>query len=215
MKRKIGYARVSSKEQILDRQVGVLKKYGISEDYILAEKQSGKDFTRPVYQSLKIGIGRLVAGDELVVTSLDRLSRNKQEAIAEINYLKENGIKLRVLDLPTTLTEIEGQDWVLDMINSILMEVLTSLAEQERLTMLERQKEAYEALPIDPVTGKKISARTGKTIGRPVIEFPVNWDSVYSSWKEKEITGVQAIQRLGLKKTSFYKLVKKYEEEVK
>lgn len=212
--RKIGYARVSTKEQILERQLIALKNYGVPEEYLLAEKQSGKDFqNRPVFQSLKIGIGKLQAGDELVVTSIDRLSRNKAEAIAEIKYLKDNGIKLRVLDLPTTLAEIEGQDWVLEMINNILIEVLTSVAEQERLTTLERQKDGYAAMPIDPKTGKKVSLKTGKVVGRPAVSYPTGWEQVYASWKGGEITAVQAMQRLGLKKTSFYKLAKEYEEE--
>ena len=81
-------------------------------------------------------------GDTLVVKSLDRLSRNKEHIIQELQYFKSHHIKIQVLDLPTTMIDLpEGQQWVFDMINNILIEVLSSIAEQERLTIRQRQAE--------------------------------------------------------------------------
>ena len=124
MDRKImGYARVSSKEQNLDRQILQLKKY-VEEENIIVDKASGKNLERPGYQALK-GVLGLRQGDTLVITSLDRLSRSKTDIKQELQWFKEQGIRLMILDLPTSLIEIpEGQEWIRDMIENILIEVL-------------------------------------------------------------------------------------------
>lgn len=119
---------------------------------------------------------------------------------------------MKILDLPTTMAEIpEGQEWVLDMINNILIEVLASIAENERKTIRERQAEGLAAMPVDEKSGKKISRKTGRCIGRPPIQFPGNWEEYYGKWKRKEISAVTAMELLGLKPNSFYKLIHRYE----
>lgn len=95
----VGYARVSSKEQNLDRQLFALKKY-VSYDMIVTDKSSGKDFNRAGYQSLKVGIGKLVKGDTLYIKSLDRFSRNKEEAKKELQYFSEIGVRKKSLTFP-------------------------------------------------------------------------------------------------------------------
>lgn len=213
MGKTVGYARVSSREQNLDRQLIALSKY-VQEDMIVTDKASGKDFNRPGYQSLKIGIGKLVKGDTLYVKSLDRFSRNKEEAKKELQYFSEMGVRVKIIDIPSTMVDIvKGQEWILDMINNILIEVLTSIAENERITIRSRQAEGLAAMPLDKVTGKKISKKTGRCIGRPPIQFPENFDEYYIKWKRKEITAVNAMKSLGLKSNSFYKLVHQYEVE--
>lgn len=209
----VGYARVSSREQNLDRQIVALQSY-VSEDMIVTDKASGKDFNRPGYQSLKVGIGKLVRGDTLYVKSLDRFSRNKEEAKKELQYFAELGVRVKILDIPSTMTDItEGQEWILDMINNILIEVLTSIAENERLTIRSRQAEGLAAMSIDETSGKKISKKTGRCIGRPPIDFPENFTEYYNKWKQKEITAVSAMKSLGLKPNTFYKLIHRYETE--
>ena len=122
MAKTVGYARVSTKEQNLNRQIKALKKY-VPSDMIVTDKASGKDLDRAGYQSLKVGIGKLTKGDTLYITSLDRLSRTKEEAKKELQYFKEQGIRLKVLDLPTTLTDFpQGQEWIADMVTNILIE---------------------------------------------------------------------------------------------
>lgn len=209
----VGYARVSTNGQNLARQKAALMKY-LPEDMIVYDKKSGKDFEREGYSSLKHGIGKLVKGDELYITSLDRLGRNKEETLKELWYYKDNGIRLKVLDIPTTMIDISGaekQSWVIEMINNILIEVLTSLAEQERVNIKDRQAQGLAQMPVNPKTGKKRSLKTGRDIGRPPAKYPDNWKEVYTDWKAKKITAVEAMRQTGLKKNTFYNLVKKYE----
>lgn len=117
------YARVSSKEQNLDRQIAAFKALGAQEREIITDKESGKDLERPGYQALKNAILR--QGDTLVIKSLDRLSRNKADIKNELQYFKDNGIRLKVIDLPTTMMDLpEGQEWVFEMVNNILYEVI-------------------------------------------------------------------------------------------
>lgn len=209
----VGYARVSSREQNLDRQIIALKKY-VPEDMIVTDKASGKDFNRPGYQSLKFGIGKLVKGDILYVKSLDRFSRNKEDAKKELQYFSDLGVRIKIIDIPSTMTDIaEGQEWILNMINNILIEVLTSIAENERLTIRSRQAEGLAAMPVDKTTGKKVSKKTGRCIGRPPIQFPENFEEYYDKWRQREITAVNAMKALELKSNSFYKLVHQYEAE--
>lgn len=213
--KKVGYIRVSSNGQNLARQKAALLKY-LPEDMIVSDKKSGKDFEREGYSSLKNGIGKLVEGDELYITSLDRLGRNKEETLKELQYFKDNGIRIKVLNIPTTMIDIgemQNQAWIIEMFNNILIEVLASLAEQERKTIKERQEEGMKQMPINPKTGKKRSLKTGRDIGRPQAAYPQNWKEVYKDWKAKKITAVEAMQRTELKKNTFYNLVKRYETE--
>lgn len=211
MSKSVGYARVSSTEQNLSRQIEALKKY-VAEDMIVTDKTSGKDFNRSGYQSLKVGIGKLTKGDTLFIKSLDRFSRNKEEAKKELQYFSDNGIRVKIIDIPSTMVDIsEGQEWILEMINNILIEVLTSIAENERITIKQRQREGLDVMPIDEVTGKRKSLKTGNVIGRPSISFPDNWELVYTQWKNQEITAVIAMEKLNLRKNTFYNLIKRFE----
>lgn len=201
MSKIVGYARVSTQGQNLDRQLIALRQY-VQEDMIVTDKASGKDFDRAGYQSLKIGIGKLQKGDTLYIKSLDRLGRNKEETKQELEYFRKIGVRVKVIDIPTTMMEIEGSqnaEWILDMINNILIEVLASIAENERLTIRQRQREGIDA---------KRESGKWDDYGRPNIEKPSNWDSVIAEWKAGQITAVKAMEKLNMKKTSFYKLVK-------
>ena len=188
------YARVSSREQNLDRQIAAFAAMGASARDIITDKESGKDLDRRGYTALKTAMLR--RGDTLVVKSLDRLSRNKADIKNELQYFKDNGIRLKVLDLPTTLAEYPaGQEWVLDMVNNILVEVLASIAQQERKTIRQRQAEGIAA-----------AKARGKRFGRPKAQKPDNWDIVIARWKSGEITAVEAMRLTGTKRSTFYKL---------
>lgn len=200
------YGRVSSSTQNLQRQIDAFIKMGADERHIVTDKASGKDTDRPGYQSLKEVMLR--RGDTLVVKSLDRLSRSKADIANELNWFKAHGIRLKVLDIPTTMADFpEGQEWVLEMVNNILIEVLSAIAEQERLTIKTRQAEGNAAMPIG-TDGKRHSLKTGKAVGRPALDFPAGWEQVYPEWKSGSITAKAAMEQLQLKRTSFYKLVK-------
>ena len=200
MRKTYGYARVSTKEQHLDRQVRALLENGVEERDIITDKASGASLERPGYQALKNSMLR--EGDTLVIKSLDRLSRNKEHITQELRFFKEHHIQVRVLDLPTTMVELPaGQEWVFEMINNILIEVLSSIAEQERLTIRQRQAEGIAA-----------AKAKGKHMGRPRKELPPNWEEVYSLWNGGKLTAVAAMKELGLKNSTFYKLVRAYRE---
>ena len=188
------YARVSSKAHNLDRQIAAFLSLGAEERDIITDKESGKNLDRAGYQALKNAMLR--RGDTLVIKSLDRLSRNKTDIKSELQYFKDNGIRLKVIDLPTTMMELpEGQEWVFEMVNNILIEVLGTIAEQERTTIRQRQAEGIAA-----------AKAKGKKLGRPAVAVPENWDDVYASWKNGEMTAKEAMKRPGLKRTSFYKI---------
>lgn len=190
------YARVSTREQNLDRQIAAFKAIGAADRDIIVDKASGKDMNRDGYTALKTAMLR--RGDTLVVKSLDRLSRNKADIKNELTYLMHNGIRLKVLDIPTTMIDFpEGQEWVLDMVNNILIEVLSSIAQQERETIRARQAEGIAA-----------AKASGKYLGRPIVQTPDNWVEVMQRWKNGEITAVRAMELTGLKRSTFYKLVK-------
>ena len=197
-----GYIRVSTKDQNIDRQVNSLIKYGVEPSNIKVDKQSGKDFNRENYQLLRNDILR--AGDTLVVKELDRLGRNKDLLKEELEYFKKKGVRVKILNIPTTLMDIpEGQDWIIDMINNIMIEVLGAVAEEERKKIKTRQAEGIAA-----------AKDKGVKFGRPRATFPSLWVEVYPKYKSKEITGVDAMKMLNLKKTTFYKLIKEYERNL-
>lgn len=194
-----GYCRVSTKDQNIDRQVKSLIDFGVPAQNIKFDKQSGKDFNRENYQILRNEILR--AGDTLVVKELDRLGRNKELLKEELDYFKKKGVRVKILNIPTTLMDIpEGQDWIIDMINNIIIEVLGAVAEEERKKIKTRQAE-----------GIAVAKEKGVKFGRPKVDFPPLWEKIYGEYKNKEISGVEAMRILNLKKTTFYKLVKEYE----
>lgn len=190
------YARVSTKEQNLDRQIIAFHQMGADERDIITDKESGKDLERTGYMALKHNMLR--PGDTLVVSSLDRLSRNKQDIKSEMEYFRKNKIRVKVLDIPTTMLEPpSGQEWVFEMVENILIEVLGSFAENERKAIKKRQAEGIAA-----------AKSNGVAFGRPVVEKPDNWNEVYQRWQAKEITATEAMRLTGVKRTTFYKLVK-------
>lgn len=192
----MGYARVSTKEQNLDRQIVALSKY-VPQENIVVDKVSGKNLERPGYQALKGPLG-LRPGDVLYIKSLDRLSRRKTDIKKELQWFKDNGIRLMIIDLPTSMNRVpEGQDWIIEMIENIIIEVLASIAEQERETILERQREGIDA-----------AKEKGKHLGRPRLVPPDNWDEIMDKWKAGKISAKKAMELTGLKHSSFYKLQK-------
>ncbi|WP_028778537.1 recombinase family protein [Shimazuella kribbensis] len=203
-----GYVRVSTKEQNLDRQFVAIQPYVTADKYIYSDKASGKDMERDGFQNM---LKAMREGDTLYVKSIDRLGRTKDGIKRYLEYFKKEGIRVKIIDLPTTMQDVpEGQDWVIDMINNIIIEVYTTLAQQERETIKIRQAE-----------GIAVAKSKGKHLGRP----QMNIDTLtkeqkqilsvhYSRWKNKEITGVAFATLLGLKKNSFYKIIKEHETKL-
>ncbi len=192
------YMRVSSKDQNLDRQYEALKGYVTSKDYIYSDKASGKDMEREGFQNM---LKAMRKGDTLYIKSIDRLGRNKELIKDYLEQFKRKGVRVKIIDLPTTMQDVPaGQEWVIDMINNIIIEVYTSMAEQERQNIKQRQSE-----------GIAVAKSKGKHLGRPVMELPEEWDKLYKEWKAGQITAVAFMDAIGMKKATFYKKVKEYE----
>ena len=206
-----GYVRTSTKEQNIARQVKSLIDYGVKEENLYVDQQTGKSFDRPQYALLK---KILREGDTLIIHELDRLGRNKRATLNELHELKNKGIRIKVLNIPTTLIDPpQGQELMLDMINNMLIEVYTTFAQQEIETKEKRQKEGIAAMPINE-EGKKVSLKTGNVTGRPKTQITQEFIDVYNLWKNKEIKAVEAFAKLNLTKSTFYRLVKEYENRV-
>ena len=194
------YGRVSAKDQNLDRQLESARKYK-DVDRVFTDKQSGKDFKRDGYEAMKAVLER---GDEVIVHALDRLGRNKDAIKVELAWFRENGIIVRILNVPTTLIEYPaGQEWVMDMVNNILIEVLGTFAEQERENILKRQAEGIAAMPV--IDGKRVSRKTGRGFGRTE-KRPENFAEVYGMQQRGEITVAQALEMTGVGRTRWYQL---------
>lgn len=197
--RKFFYARISTKDQTLERQIVEAKKLGIDESYIFLEVASGKDFKRPEYQLLK---RMLREGDVLYIKSLDRLGRNKQMILDEWNELvKVKKVDIVILDMPLLdTTKYKDMNGLENLISDIILQLLSYMAEDERLRTKERQRE-----------GIKIAREKGIKFGRRKIDPGENFEEVYKQWKSGQITAVKAMEILGLKSNTFYRRVKEYE----
>ena len=156
------YVRVSGRKQIWTDKFQRFNLWGLDERSIFTDHESGKNLGRPQYQALKNAVLR--RGDTPVIKSLDRFSRNKSDIYKELQYFKENNIRLKVIDLPTTMLDLSAeQNWVFDIVNNILIEILGTIAEQEREMICKRQAEGIEA-----------AKQKGKKLGRPALTFPEN-----------------------------------------
>lgn len=192
-------ARVSTKDQNLARQIEAAKKYGISDTNIYCDKISGRRKDRPEYEKMK---AKLVAGDEVYFEELDRIGRDKALIKEELEWFKERGVIVRVMDVPTTLMEFpDGQSWVLEMVNNILIEVLGTIAEQEWKKIKKRREEGIAAMPV--VDGRKVSSKTGRGFGRASV-------TVDLTLKAGE-TVVEACQRLGISRNTYYRKLREME----
>lgn len=205
MKKTYGYTRVSTKEQNLDRQIDSIcnycKEHNIDIDNdrdIIKEKVSGKDFKREGYLALKESLLR--TGDTLIIKELDRLGRNMAMIKEEWQDLQKRDIEIVVIDTPI-LNTVGKTDLEKTLISNIVFELLSYMAEKERVKIRQRQAEGIAA-----------AQAKGKKLGRPGVEYPSNWKEIYISWKDEKITAVKAMELTGLKKNSFYNLVKRYEE---
>lgn len=211
-----GYARVSSKDQNLERQIEALKEAGVNSRNIVCEKQSGKDFNRREYLGL-IGTdeaaGKLREGDCLMIYSIDRLGRNYEEIMKQWKYItKELKCDIAVVDMPLLDTRKSGHDLDGTFIADLVLQILSYVAQRERENINARQKQGYDVMERDS-KGRHISRKTGRHVGRQETEYPDNWEEIYNVWKAGEITAVEAMRRTGLTKTTFYKMAKEYTNE--
>lgn len=211
MNKVFNYIRVSSKEQNEARQINAMKEFNkannVDNAIELIDKATGTNTEREQLQLLLKVVGE---GDLVVIKSIDRLSRNYKECKQLWEQITSKGADIVVIDMPMLDTR-KYKDLLGSFISDLIISVLGYVAEQETEFRKQRQAEGIAAMPKNE-DNKKVSLRTGRVTGRPAAKYPSNWQEVYEQWKQKEITGVQAMDQLGLKKTTFYKLVKQYEE---
>lgn len=198
------YIRVSAKDQNPDRQLFEMKRLGVNERDIFIDKESGKNFDRIQYQALKQCLRQ---GDLLYIKSIDRFGRNSKEIKKEWEYItQEIKADIKVIDMPL-LDTTQHKDTLGTFVSDLVLQVLSFVAERERENIRQRQSE-----------GIAVAKAKGKHLGRPQI----NLDTLskeqklmlglnYPRWQSKEITAVQFIGLLGLKKNTFYKIVKEYQ----
>ena len=200
-KRKFGYARVSSRNQNEGRQVKALLEYGCSQRDIFIDKASGKDFSRPEYEKLKT---LLCPEDELVVLDLDRLGRNYEQMRDEWNEITGTlGCDITVLNCPLVSTKTNNGDSLdTKFIADIVFQLLSYFAERERLSIHERQKEGITA-----------AKAAGTKFGRPKIQKPAEFDSLYQKVLKKQMTNKEAMNQLGLKTNVYYSFAKEFREK--
>jgi DNA invertase Pin-like site-specific DNA recombinase len=198
MQKIFGYIRVSSLDQNIERQLQEMLQLGICERDIYIDKQSGKDFERPQYKALKTV---LRPGDVVYIKSIDRFGRNSREIKKEWQEITHDiGADIKVLDMPL-LDTTQYKDLIGNFVSNLVLEVLSFVAEQERENIRQRQQE-----------GIKIAKSKGKHLGRPKAKIPDQWEQIYKQWKSKNITATFAMEKLKLSKSTFYKLVKQYEQ---
>jgi len=201
-----GYARVSSKEQNEQRQITALKGQGIADRDIYIDKVSGKDFQRDEYQRLLNAVRK---GDLVVVLSIDRLGRNYTEVQEQWRYItQELGAHIKVIDMPLLDTTTDPNNLDSKFIADSVLQILSYVAQKERENI--RQRQGMDNMQI--IDGQRISAKTGRPVGKPRAVRPDNWDEVYTEWKAEKITARKAMQDLGLKPNTFYKFAKEHEQ---
>ncbi|MDB2160463.1 recombinase family protein [Clostridium butyricum] len=182
----IAYVRVSTVEQNEARQVEGLKKYEI--DKIFMEKVSAKDTNRPQLRAM-LEFAR--EGDNIYVWDFSRLARSTKDLLEIVEQLKTKRIYLKSIKENLDTSTPTGK---------LMLTMIGAINEFERANLLERQRE-----------GIAIAKGKGKFKGRKAIDYPSNWKEVYNQYKNRELTGIKAMELLGLKRNTFYKLIKQYE----
>jgi len=191
-----GYCRVSSTDQNEDRQLIVMQELNIPHGQIFIDKQSGKDFERPMYKTL---VKKLKAGDLLYVLSIDRLGRNYEEIQNQWRILtKEKGVDICVIDMETLDTRSE-KTLVGTLIADLTLQLLSFVAQNERESIHKRQAQGIAA-----------AQARGVRFGRPPIEMPDNFGTLIKQWEKKQVPLEQILKQCGMGRSTFYQRVQLY-----
>ena len=192
------YVRVSTREQNEDRQLIAMNELQVLQKNIFIDKQSGKDFDRPQYKKL---LKKLRKDDLLYIKSIDRLGRNYNEIQEQWRILtKEKGVDIVVLDMPLLDTR-RGKDLMGTFLSDIVLQVLSFVAENERINIRQRQAEGIAA-----------AKAKGVRFGRIPKQLPENFHAVYQRWKHGEITGTAAAKECGMPLSTFRYRAEIYEK---
>lgn len=196
---KVGYVRVSTKEQNTARQEILMEQLGVDKVYL--EKVSGKNTNRP---QLKAMLEFVREGDTVVVESISRFARNTKDLLELIELLQEKKVEF--------ISQKEAIDTTTPT-GKFMLTIFGAVSELERSYILQRQREGIDAMPIDKKTGKRKSSKTGKVTGRPSMKYPKEWTKIYKQYTEKELNVKQICKLYDIPRSSFYVLVDRYKQE--
>lgn len=189
-----GYVRVSSKDQNEARQLIAMNEFGVAQDKIYVDKQSGKDFDRPQYKSM---LRRLHRGDTIVIKSIDRLGRNYDEIIEQWRIItKEKRASIVVLDMPLLDTR-HDRDLMGTLIADIVLQLLSYVAQTERELIRQRQAEGIAAAK---AKGVKFGARPKAR--------PAAYAECLAAWQNGQLSAREAARRLGVTHKTFIRWAK-------
>ena len=190
------YARVSTREQNIERQVISLLEAGVSEKNIYIDKQSGKNFQRPAYKKM---MSRVREGDLIIIKSIDRLGRNYQEIMEQWRIItKEKKADIRILDMPL-LDTTQTKDLLGTFISDVVLQLLSFVAENERDNIRQRQAEGIAA-----------AKARGVRFGKPVIPMPENFPELYGQWETGNITINELARLCNMGRSTMYKRIGEY-----
>ncbi len=205
--KRYGYHRTSTREQHLDRGIAEITAYceqnQLELERIFTDQQTGKNFNRPRYQVLKEDVLR--SGDELIITEVDRLGRNKSETLKELQYFRDHNIRVKILELPTTLMDISKLDntmaqMLMETVNNMLIELYAAMAQAEIEKKEKRQREGIEA---------KKDRGDWDDYGRPsaidIEEFKIQYQRVIDG----QIRPTELMKQLGISKSTYYRYVER------
>lgn len=185
-----GYARVSSKDQCEERQLIALRKFPVAEQNIYVDKISGKDFNRPQYKKL---LGKLRAGDVLVIKAIDRLGRNYEEILEQWRVItKEKEASIVVLDMPLLDTRKTNRDLIGVFVADMVLQILSYVAQTERENIKQRQREGIDA-----------ARKRGVRLGRPPKEKPGAFPEIQKAWRNGVLSSREAALVLGVAQNTF------------
>ncbi len=191
-----GYIRVSTKEQNEDRQLIAMKEAVVPKGNIYMDKQSGKDFNRPMYRKL---LRKMKPNDLLYIKSIDRLGRNYEEVLEQWRVLtKEKQVDIVVIDMPLLDTR-RGKDLMGTFLSDIVLQVLSFVAENERANIRQRQAEGIAA-----------AKARGVRFGRPEVELPRNFDEIVKAYNKKQISLEEAVEWSKMSRATFCRKRKEY-----
>ena len=205
--KRYGYHRTSTREQHLDRGIAEITAYceqnQLELERIFTDQQTGKDFNRPRYQVLKEDVLR--SGDELIITEVDRLGRNKKETLSELQYFRDHNIRVKILELPTTLMDISKLDntmaqMLMETVNNMLIELYAAMAQAEIEKKEKRQREGIEA---------KKARGDWEDYGRPsaiaIEDFKIHYQKVIDG----QMRPTELMKQLGISKSTYYRYVER------
>lgn len=206
-----GYHRTSTQEQHLDRGVTAIQEYCKTNDLVLDEmftdQQTGKNFSRPDYQTLK----RIAkAGSCIIISELDRLGRNKEDTLKELQHFKGIGVRVMILEIPTTLIDYSKLDnslasMLMETINNMLIEMYATFAHAEMIKREIRQKQGIQAMK---------DRKEWDNYGRPMAMDYKKFKEEYTKVVDGQIKPFELMKQLEMKKSTYYKYAKRFKQEV-